>query len=200
MSTTVAAALKKIAVAILGDKKGRKIVLGILLGVLVIVFLPLAAILGMFSGEIEIDTGQLVELVQENLSEDELAGLQIMQDTVAALSDAMTEAGFADRMTEAEVLYTLALSDFAGEADFISTLVGCFAENQTDAELIAAVNAAFGTTLSPDDFSQLMNPIRAVYIDTSGYIDPAGKDNLDLVQWAIAAEEAGWGYVWGTYG
>lgn len=200
MSATVAAALKKIAVAILSDKKGRKIVLGIILGVLVIVFLPLAAILGMFSGEIEIDTDQLVELVQENLSEDELAGLQTMQDTMTALSEAMTEAGFSDRMTEAEVLYTLALSDFAGEPDFISTLVGCFAENQTDAELIAAVNAAFGTTLSPDDFSQLMNPIRAVYIDTSGYIDPASKNNLDLVQWAIAAEKAGWGYVWGTYG
>lgn len=200
MSTTVAAALKKIAVAVLSDKKGRKIVLGILLGVLVIVFLPLAAILGMFSGEIEIDTASLAELVQENLSEDELAELQTMQDTVTALSEAMTEAGFSDRMTEAEVLYTLALSDFAGEADFISTLVGCFAENQTDAELIAAVNAAFGTTLSADDFSQLMNPIRAVYIDTSGYIDPASKNNLDLVQWAIAAEKAGWGYVWGTYG
>lgn len=200
MSTTVAAALKKIAVAVLSDKKGRKIVLGIILGVLVIVFLPLAAILGMFSGDITVDTDRLVELVQENLSEDELSNLQAMQDTMTALSDAMTEAGFSGRISEAEVLYTLALSDFATEADFVATLVGCFAENQTDAELIAAVNAAFGTSISPDDFSQLMNPIRAVYIDTSGYIDPASKNNLDLVQWAIVAEKAGWGYVWGTYG
>lgn len=30
--------------------------------------------------------------------------------------------------------------------------------------------------------------------------DPALKNNLDLVQWAIQAHENGWGYVYGTYG
>lgn len=30
--------------------------------------------------------------------------------------------------------------------------------------------------------------------------DPAVKNNLDLVQWAIQAHENGWGYVYGTYG
>ena len=31
-------------------------------------------------------------------------------------------------------------------------------------------------------------------------VTPNNKNNLDLVQWAIAAEAAGWGYVWGTFG
>ncbi|MFQ9799958.1 MAG: hypothetical protein ACLR23_14565 [Clostridia bacterium] len=26
------------------------------------------------------------------------------------------------------------------------------------------------------------------------------KNNLDLAQWAVEAEKAGWGYVYGTYG
>ena len=30
--------------------------------------------------------------------------------------------------------------------------------------------------------------------------DPAVKNNLDLVQWAVQAHENGWGYVYGTYG
>ena len=71
---------------------------------------------------------------------------------------------------------------------------------QTDAQLISAVNSAFGTSLAPEDFTQVMQAIRAVYIDTSHYTDPSTKNNLDLVQWAIAAEKAGWGYVWGTFG
>ena len=45
-----------------------------------------------------------------------------------------------------------------------------------------------------------MQTVRAVYIDTSHYVDPSAKNNLDLVQWAIAAEKAGWGYVWGACG
>ena len=37
-------------------------------------------------------------------------------------------------------------------------------------------------------------------IDTSGFVDPGTKNNLDLVAYAIQAFEHGWGYVWGTYG
>jgi len=78
--------------------------------------------------------------------------------------------------------------------------VSCFSADQTDEQLIAAVNSAFGTELTAEDFTKIMHGIRAVYIDTSGYTDPATKNNLDLVQWAIEAEKAGWGYVYGTYG
>ena len=45
-----------------------------------------------------------------------------------------------------------------------------------------------------------MASVRGVKIDTSRYVDLSTKNNLDLAQWAIAAEKAGWGYVWGTYG
>ena len=50
MSATVAAALKKIAVAILTDKKLRKTFLGIVLGIIVIIVMPFAAIIALFNG------------------------------------------------------------------------------------------------------------------------------------------------------
>lgn len=59
MSATVAAALKKIAVAILTDKKARKVVLGIILGILIILVMPLAAIIAIFNGDINIDANRL---------------------------------------------------------------------------------------------------------------------------------------------
>ncbi len=46
---------------------------------------------------------------------------------------------------DAQVLFVLALQDYAHQAGFVSRLVGCFSENQSDEQLIAAVNAAFGT-------------------------------------------------------
>ena len=97
-------------------------------------------------------------------------------------------------------MYVLALSDYAGQSDFVSKLVGCFTADQTDEQLIQAVNSAFGTQLTAEDFGKVMGNIRATAIDISDFTDPQTKNNLDLVKWAIHAQENGWGYVYGTYG
>ena len=116
------------------------------------------------------------------------------------IDTAMKDAGHIGRIKEAQVLYVLALSEKAHESDFISKLVGCFTAEQTDEQLIAAVNSAFGTQLTAEDFGKVMGSIRSISIDVSDYTDPQTKNNLDLVKWAIRAQESGWGYVYGTYG
>ena len=201
MSATVAAALKKIAVAILTDKKLRKAVLGIVLGIIIIVIMPVAAVIALFNGDINIDTDRLQQIVVEEMSDEEKAKLQAVEDTMKAIETAMTEKGFtAERTKEAQVLYTLALYDHSKADGFVDKLVGCFAENQTDEQLIAAVNSAFGTELKAEDYSKIMNSIRAKAINVSKFVDPETKNNVDLAEWAKQAQSHGWGYVWGSYG
>lgn len=201
MSATVAAALKKIAVAILTDKKLRRTVLGIILGVIIIIIMPVAAVISVFSGDTKIDTDRLQQLVIEEMSDEEKVKLQTVENMMKAIETAMTEKGLpAEKAKEAQVLYVLALSDYAEQANFVSKLAGCFAEDQTDEQLIAAVNSAFGTELKSEDYSKIMNSIRANSINTSGFTDPHSKNNLDLVEWAKQAQSHGWGYVWGSYG
>ena len=201
MSATVAAALKKIAVAVLTDKKLRRTVLGIVLGVIIIIIMPVAAVISLFNGDIDIDTDRLQTLVVENLSAEEKAKLQAVENTMYAIETAMTEKGFtAEKVKEAQVLYVLALSDYAEQTDFVSKLAGCFAEDQTDEQLITAMNAAFGTELKTEDFTKVMTAIRAKAINTSGFTDPDTKNAHDLVEWAKQAQSHGWGYVWGSYG
>ena len=201
MSATVAAALKKIAVAILTDKKALKTVGGIILGILIIICLPVVSIVSILNGDIQFDEARLQQIVVQNLSAEEQIRLQAVEDTMYAIDTAMRDRGFdAQRVKEAQVLYVLALSDCSEQSGFVQKLVGCFAEGQSDSQLIAAVNAAFGKEINAEDFTKIMNTIRAVYISTSGYVDPYTKNNLDLVTWAKNAKEKGWGYVWGTYG
>ena len=200
MSATVAAALKKIAVALLTNPKTLETVIGIVLGIIIIIIMPIVAVVSIFNGSIEIDTDRLQTMVVENLSAAEQAKLQFVEDTMYSIEDEMKSAGYGGRVKEAQVLYVLALSDYATQDGFVSKLVGCFSEDQTDEQLIAAVNAAFGTQLTAEDFGKVMRNIRAVAINISGYTDPATKNNLDLVQWAMEAQKAGWGYVYGTYG
>ena len=201
MSATVAAALKKIAVAVLTDKKLRRTVLGIILGVLIIIIMPVAAVISVFSGDTKIDTDRLQQLVIEEMSDGEKAKLQTVEDTMKAIETAMTEKGLpAERTKEAQVLYVLALSDYAEQADFVSKLAGCFAEEQTDEQLITAVNAAFGTELKTEDFTKVMTAIRAKAINASSFTDPDTKNAHDLAEWAKQAYAKKWGYVYGTYG
>ena len=161
MSATVAAALKKIAVALLTDKKALKTIGGIVLGLLLIIIMPIVAVVSILGGSIEIDTGQLQTMVVDDLSAEERAKLQAVEDTMVAIEDAMVAAGFPARVKEAQVLYILALYDHAQADGFADKLVRCFAEDQTDEQLIAAVNTAFGTELSAEDYSRIMGQIRA---------------------------------------
>lgn len=200
MSTAIGAALKKIAVSLFTNPKVLKTVLGIVLGIIIIIVMPIVAVVSIFNGSIEIDTDRLQTMVVQNLSAEEKAKLQFIEDTMNDIEKAMKDAEFSGRIKEAQVLYVLALSDKAHEPGFISKLIGCFTSDQTDEQLIAAVNAAFEKELSAEDFTKVMQNIRATAIDTSGYTDPATKNNLDLAQWAIEAQKAGWGYVYGTYG
>lgn len=196
----VGAALKKILSALVSNKKGRKFLLYTVPVVLLVIFLPILAIVAVLNSDFSFDRNALTQTVLAQASAEELARLQMLNDVGAELDAAMREAGFGPREKEAEVLFVLALSQHMDEDDLISRLVGCFAEGQTDAQLIDAVNTEFGTAILAEDFTRVMAGIRAVYIDTSHYTDPTTKNNLDLVQYAIEAEKAGWGYVWGTYG
>ena len=189
----VGAALKKVATYILTDKKALKVV-GLIVGIiLVIILLPIGALLAIFNGGIEIDTGRLDEIYQER----QIQLVEIWE----SIESAMTDAGFDQtRIDEAQALFIFGLSEHIGEDGFADDLVSCFEEEQTDSELIDAVNAKFGTSIEVEDFQNAMASTRNAYINTSNYVDPSTKNNLDLVKWSEFAADKGWGYVWGTYG
>ena len=161
MSATVAAALKKLSAVVLSDKKNLKTAVGIIIGIIVIIVMPIAAVLSIFSGDMNIDTDRLQQMITESLTSEEEDNLKFIEDTMLTLDEKMTDAGFPDRVKEAQVLYVLALSDYSREDGFTDKLVGCFAADQTDEQLILAVNEAFGTDIKSKNFTKVMNDIRA---------------------------------------
>ena len=161
MSATVEAALKKLSAVVLSDKNNLKTAVGIIIGIIVIIVMPIAAVLSIFSGDMNIDTDRLQQMITESLTSEEEDNLKFIEDTMLSLDKKMTDAGFHDRVKEAQVLYVLALSDYSREDGFTDKLVGCFAAEQTDEQLISAVNEAFGTDIKSEDFTKIMNDIRA---------------------------------------
>ena len=144
----IAAVAKKAAEVILTNPKILKKVLGIILGIILILLMPILAIIGILNGNVEIDPNLLQEHIEQQMTADDIALLQSIEDTMISIEETMDEADYSNnRIKEAQVLYTLALYDYSNESDFVERLVGCFAEDQTDAELISAINSEFGTDI-----------------------------------------------------
>ena len=149
--------IKKVATVVLSDKKGRKAVLTIIGIVLVIIILPIIALLGIFSGGIDLGLDDINAMVQEQQ--------QVGEATLVAIEEAMLDEGYSQqRVEEAQAVYLLALFD-KNEENFVERLVGCFEEEQTDAELIASVNAEFGTAITPSEFTEALKEVREKYLN-----------------------------------
>lgn len=200
MGITVGAALKKAAIAVFTEPKVLKNIAMAILVVLVALLLPMVMVVCLFSGSFRVDSGELLRYVEANLTAADVQLLRNVEDTMAEIETAMVEAEFSSEVGAAQALYIMALYDYSSQPGFVSRLVSCFEAEQTDAELITNVKAAFGTDIAVQDFSNVMRNVRSRRIDTTKYVDCGSKNNLDLVQWAIAAYEADWGYVMGTFG
>lgn len=200
MSASVGTALKKVLTLLLSDENVRKKIGIAILTAIVAVIMPAIALAGIFSGSISIDTDTLLENIQDNLTEADIAMLHSVERKMYEIEDTMEAAGIPTKAQEAQMLYILALYDHANEHNFVERLVDCFSGSPSDGVLIRRINEEFCTEISPADFSRIANMYRPTVINTSKYKYPETKNNLDMVEWAIAAEKAGWGYVWGTFG
>lgn len=200
MSATIGAALKKIALALLSDPKVLKTVCGIILGIIIIVVMPIVAVASVFSGSMEIDTDKLGKSIQENISAEQMENLQLINDTMTEVEKQLDKKKLSDYNTQAEVIYLFSLSDKSEDEDFVKNFVSCFKRNQSDGDLIKAVNLKFGTEIEYDEFQKMMQSIKGAEISTAGFTDKSTKNNLDLVKWCENAYAKGWGYVYGGYG
>lgn len=200
MSATMGAALKKIAVALLTDKKVIKTIGGIIIGIIIIVVMPIVAVVSFFNGSMDIDTDKLNQSIQENISAEQMENLQLINDTMTEVENQLKNKKLSDYNTQAEVIYLFSLSDKSEDQDFVKNFVSCFKKNQSDEDLIKAVNQKFGTEIKYDEFQKMMQSIKGAEISTAGFTDKTTKNNLDLVKWCENAYKNGWGYVYGGYG
>ena len=157
MSVTIGAALKKIAVALLTDRKNWEKIGAVLLAVVLLIFLPVLSVEAIFEGDFDWDSPELVSAVLEDLDIESLGFLETSNSVLTQLQKALKAVGFGfDEFRKAQALYWLALSPYAGETDFIDKLVGCFVPEQTNEELVANVNTTFGTDIDPEEFEKIL--------------------------------------------
>ena len=123
------------------------------LSVILAFIVPIGAIAAFFSGWIEIDTDRINEIVSENISAEEHAGTELRETIFAELESRMAAPGYSElQILKAKLLCGTALYPFLKSEEFTKRLIDCFSVEQTDDDLIAAVNAEFGTSIEVSEF------------------------------------------------
>ena len=131
---------------------------------------------------------------------EQMENLQLINNTMTEVENQLKSKKLSDYNMQAEVIYLFSLSDKSKENDFVKNFVSCFKKNQSDEDLVNAVNQKFGTEIKYDEFQKMMQSIKGAEISTADFTDKTTKNNLDLVKWCENAYKNGWGYVYGGYG
>ena len=206
MSATVAAALKKIAVYILGDekKRGKLFVLigSIVVGFIGLMCLPVAVLSSMGSMEVEppeIDKSLFNEsAIIAGLDSEQQAKITEIQNSGQAIEDAMTGAGVRSQTIKAQLIY---MSYFDGVQNFnAESYANLFAAAPNDSDLIAAINSTYGLEIDYDEYMRSYTWVMNSTINEYMFTDGTTKNCSDLAAWAENSYVSGWGYMNGFIG
>lgn len=168
--------IKKLLLALMADKKTWKTAIGILLGMIVMILMPIGAVTALLNSGITIDPEVLKQEVQAQMSGEVHADTQRLEEILSRISVKMTEAGFSEQVKAAQNLAVVFLSDRMGEATFVEQLVSCFQPGQTNESFLAAVNEAFDTEISLEDLSAVAGEL-AIKTDVESEIEDSGTEN-----------------------
>ena len=205
MSATVAAALKKAAVYILGDEKKRgKLVTAVLsaaVGLLLLLCAP--AVMLSSLGEVG-EEAQVPELhinaddFYSSLDSESRQRLDDIRSAGNDIANAMDEKGVKVQTIKAQLIY---MSYFEDVQNFnAESYANLFAVAPNDSDLIAAINSTYGLEIGYDEFMRTYTWVMNSTINGYMFSDESTKNCADLAAWAENAYVSGWGFKQGAIG
>jgi len=155
----VGAALKRIAVAIVSNPRNWKVIGGIILALIIVVITPIAVIVAILNGNIEIDQNRLTQIIQQNITAEQSANLEMINTTMKKVEQELEKRNLLEYKTQAEVLYVFSLTEHSNDENFVRNFVKCFKRGTTDEQLVERVNEKFGTVIRYEEFKKMMDSI-----------------------------------------
>ena len=155
----VGAALKKIAVALVSNPQNWKTIVGIILALIIVVVTPVAVIVAILNGNIEIDQSRLAQIIQQNITAEQSSSLEMINTTMEKVEQELEKRNLLEYKTQAEVLYVFSLTEHSNDENFVRNFVKCFKRGITDEQLVERVNEKFGTAIQYGEFEKMMNSI-----------------------------------------
>ena len=135
-----------------------------------LLLIPLISYMGIIGNmdSIEIDTNQVQQSIVQNMSAEEKAKLQHVENVMNEISKECSKRKLKSIVSKkAQAVYACAFYDVEkSDNDFISKLVDCFEQAKDDNELLNMLNSTFGTNISAEDFNHLISTFMTGQIKT----------------------------------
>lgn len=149
--------LVRAVVVVATEKKLRKVVVGVVLGILVLLLAPMAILLQLAerSAGVDWDSSEVQAQLYSALTEEEKAAWSHAEDEMMAIAEEFSSQGLADSVTKAQVLWFCALQGQEESESFYIDYAACFAEAVDDAAVFANVAAHFGVTFSAEEQAKI---------------------------------------------
>jgi len=195
--------LIKLALDILGDKEKRNkvliLVLSIVVGVVLLMFAPVAVLMTMQDIDPPDVSGSFDQAAwMQSLDSEQQNQIAQMESAGQQIASAMESVGVREQTIKAQLIYVSCFDDVV--VDDFNAYANLFRYAPDDAALIDSINQTYGLEIVCEDFMRSYALISHVVINPYMFTDTQTKNSNDLVIWARQAYENGWGYVYGTYG
>ena len=193
----------KLALDILGDKEKRNkvliFVLSIVVGVVLLLFAPVAVLMTMQDIDPPDVSGNFDQAAwMQSLDSEQQNQIAQMESAGQQIASAMESVGVREQTIKAQLIYVSCFDDVV--VDDFNAYANLFKDAADDAALIDNINQTYGLEIVYEDFMRSYALISHVIINPYMFTDAQTKNSIDLVIWARQAYENGWGYVYGTYG
>ena len=155
MSLTLAVVAKRVAVALLTDKRTWQLIGGIVVGIALLILAPVLVLMSLFGGgnSISIDTNQIISGLPPQVQS------QIVQVDVAlaAIDEEITSQELGVDPIKAQVIYIYTLvGQEQGNESFYRDYISLFIDLNDDAELFDAIESKFGIVISDSTRTKIL--------------------------------------------
>lgn len=194
--------LIKLALSILSDKEAREkimiVILSIVVGVLLLLFAPVAVLFSL--GEIEAPevSGLDESAYIASLDSQQQAEIAQMEADGQTIAEVMKSLGIQEQTIKAQLLYFSCFKDT--ELTDCLAYANLFKDIQDDAALVDSINQTYGLDIVYEDFMQSYTWVMNTTINEYLFTDAATKNKPDLAAWARNAYVSGWAYLDGAIG
>ena len=153
-----APAAVRAVIIVLKDPKLRKILGGIILGIIIIIMAPIALLLsiGGFGGSGEWDRAEIQQYVYDKMTDEAMAQLQRFGDIMQAIEDEITVQGVDVEPIKAQVIFLCVLVDREDVDAIYGDFVSCFAENTDDEAVFASLTDRFGVDFTAEEKEKIL--------------------------------------------
>lgn len=189
------ALIKRLIIGVATDKNKRSkfltLVGSIVVGILLLLFAPLAVFISM--GEMEppsVDVQFDEAAFLSQLSPEQQADISAIEADGRAIADAMAARGLQEQTIKAQLIYmsyfdSNRLTDFAAYAEHFS---------QNDEQLIQSLNYDYSLDIDYNEFKNTYLFVMNSTINEYMFTDRYTKNSADLAAWCRNAVTSGWGF------